>query len=131
MYKELILEFLNAAVKEKVSESEKVIFLKKFTFGKISSEDIATFAEFMEAKMPTKLNMPGAIDICGTGGSGLIRINTSTIASFILAELGVKVAKHGNKAATGRFGSFDLLEELGIDIEKSAEELENIFDKKD
>jgi len=74
--------------------------------------------------------MPGAIDICGTGGSGLIRINTSTIASFILAELGVKVAKHGNKAATGRFGSFDLLEELGIDIEKSAEELENIFDKK-
>ena len=130
MSKDDILFFLGEVVGGKVPETKKVKFLENFTFGKISPEDIATFAEFMEAKMPHKLKMPGAIDICGTGGSGLPRINTSTIATFILAELGVPMAKHGNKAASGRFGSFDLLEELGIDIEKSAEELEKIFEKK-
>ncbi|MDA1060315.1 MAG: anthranilate phosphoribosyltransferase, partial [bacterium] len=67
------------------------------------------------------------IDVCGTGGSGLPRINTSTISAFILSKLGVGVAKHGNKAASGRFGSFDLLEEMGVDIEKSPEELERCY----
>ena len=77
--------------------------------------------------MSDKIEINDAIDICGTGGSGLCRINTSTISAFILASLGVKVAKHGNRAASGRCGSFDLLEDLGINFDLNREGLESIF----
>ncbi|MBX3101393.1 MAG: anthranilate phosphoribosyltransferase [Bacteroidetes bacterium] len=61
-----------------------------------------------------------AIDICGTGGSNLPRLNTSTLAGLTLAALGVPIVKHGNRAASGRFGSFDLLEALGVDLHAGA-----------
>jgi anthranilate phosphoribosyltransferase len=56
------------------------------------------------------------VDICGTGGSNLPRINTSTLASLLLAHSGLRIAKHGNRAVAGRFGSFNLLESLGLPI---------------
>ncbi len=127
MSKEEILNFLMGSVAGEVSVDEQVKFLEDFTPEKVCPEDLAVFAEFMIENMAVKLDMPGCIDICGTGGSGLERINTSTVASFILAELGIGIAKHGNKAASGRFGSFDLLEELGVDIEKGVEELKQMY----
>ncbi|MEK7672698.1 MAG: anthranilate phosphoribosyltransferase [Patescibacteria group bacterium] len=112
-----------------MSVSQQVKFLENFLIEKVRAEDIKVFIEFMEKQMVEKLNMSGCMDICGTGGSGLERINTSTIAAFILAELGVKIAKHGNKAASGRVGSFDVLESMGIEIEKSGKELQEIYKK--
>lgn len=128
--KKEILDFLKDSVEGKLSVEEQVKFLAEFTPEKVVAEHVKIFAEFMLSKMTAKLKMPEAIDICGTGGSGLDRINTSTIAAFILAELGVGVAKHGNKAASGRCGSFDLLEALGIQINKSPDELEKLYGKK-
>lgn len=128
--KKEILEFLNNSVKGGLGVEEQVKFLAEFTPEKITAEHVKIFAEFMLSRMSSKLKMPGVIDICGTGGSGLDRINTSTITSFILAELGVGVAKHGNRAASGRCGSFDLLEELGVQIDKDAGHLENIYTEK-
>lgn len=124
-----IIKFLNDSIRGQAAIDEQVKFLKNFTPDKVRAKDIQIFVKFMLKNMPEKLNMPEAIDICGTGGSGLPRINTSTISAFILAELGVKVAKHGNKAASGRFGSFDLLEKLGVDIGKNSDELKKIFKK--
>ena len=59
------------------------------------------------------------IDLCGTGGDGLKTINISTTVAFIVAAMGVKVAKHGNKSVTSRSGSSDVIDKIGLTMEKS------------
>ncbi|MBU1043232.1 MAG: anthranilate phosphoribosyltransferase [Candidatus Omnitrophica bacterium] len=65
---------------------------------------------------PIKVNARIILDTCGTGGSGLKTFNVSTLVALIASAAGVTVAKHGNRSATSKAGSADLLEKLGVNI---------------
>jgi anthranilate phosphoribosyltransferase len=85
-------------------------------------DEITGFTQAMREKMVTiQLETP-AIDMCGTGGDALGTFNISTAATFVVAGAGVHVAKHGNRSMTSKSGSADVLQALGISIDKTVEE---------
>jgi anthranilate phosphoribosyltransferase len=81
-----------------------------------TAEEIAGFARTMRSRA-RHIELPAPVaDTCGTGGDHSGTFNVSTVAAVIVAACGQPVAKHGNRAASGRCGSADVLELLGVDV---------------
>ncbi len=93
-----------------------------------SAGEIVGFVKEMRMRMQ-RVNAPGAIDIVGTGGDGSGTFNISTAAAFVVAGAGARVAKHGNKAASSKCGSANVLESLGVNIMLSPAQAEEVFQK--
>lgn len=88
-----------------------------------TAQEIATAATVMR-RYCVRVELapkPVLLDTCGTGGDGSQTFNISTAAALVIAACGVPLAKHGNRAATSRTGSADVLEVLGVKIELSPE----------
>lgn len=93
-----------------------------------SVNEIAGFITTMRKRM-VFVKAPKSIDIVGTGGDGYGTFNISTAASFVVAGAGIPIAKHGNRAASSKCGSADVLEALGVNINLTAKQAEKVFNK--
>jgi anthranilate phosphoribosyltransferase len=88
-----------------------------------TAEELTGFARTARA-VATPIEIDGALlDTCGTGGDGLATFNISTLAAIVAAACGVRVAKHGNRAASSLCGSADVLEKLGVKIDLQPEDV--------
>ncbi len=76
-----------------------------------------------------RVNVENCVDTCGTGGDGMNTLNISTASALLLSSMGVKIAKHGNKAVSSKCGSGDVLEALNIKINFEPNDIEDQIDK--
>jgi len=132
---------------EKLSKKQDLTFEEsKAAFeilmnGKTSDDEIFNFLTLLSAKGEVSNEIAGGVDVlrnkskrvnanncvdtCGTGGDGKNTLNISTASALLLASMGVKIAKHGNKAVSSKCGSGDVLEKLKIKINLEPKDVEN------
>jgi anthranilate phosphoribosyltransferase len=125
---------------EELSESQVAWAVSQIMAGESTDSQIAAFSYGLRVKGITAAELSSAantmrefatrvdfsdigdaVDIVGTGGDGHHTVNISTMASFVVAAAGVTVVKHGNRAASSLCGGADVLESLGLDIERDPE----------
>jgi anthranilate phosphoribosyltransferase len=132
--------------KKQLSYDEAYAMQQAILQGQINSNELVEIFSLMDGRYPTLEEMNGiitatresmvpvnieadALDIVGTGGDGLKTFNISTAASIVCAACDVPIVKHGNRSASSRCGSADVLETLGVNIMLNAEQSISCFEK--
>lgn len=114
----------------KFNATEVTAFISIFLMRNITLEELKGFREaLLQMAVPVNFSTNDTIDIVGTGGDGKNTINISTLASFVVAGTGQKVAKHGNYGASTITGSSNVMEALGYQFKKTSEELNQDLEK--
>ena len=117
---EIILEILEG----KVTDAQIGAFLIALSMkGETVDEVIGAVSVMRDLSTKVEVNAPNLIDTCGTGGTGIGIFNVSTTSAFIASSCGAKIAKHGNRSATRKSGSADLLEQAGVSLSLTPEQV--------
>ena len=110
--------------------SQIASFLTVYMMRSISIEELSGFREaLLELCLRIDLSAYNTIDLCGTGGDGKDTFNISTLASFVTAGAGIKVAKHGNYGVSSISGSSNVMETLGVKFSNDNDFLEKCVDQ--
>lgn len=110
-------EVMNCIMGGGATPSQIAGFLTALRFRECTADEIVGFAGSMRSKASkVEHGLAYCIDTCGTGGDGAGTFNISTAAAIVAAAAGAKIAKHGNRAMSGKSGSADVLEAMGINI---------------
>ena len=116
---------MNSWLENKIEPVQTGAFLAAFRAKGVSGDELSTMAKILQDASITPPSLPkfDLVDTCGTGGDGANTFNISTAVAFVSAALGVKIAKHGNRSASGKVGSADVLENLGLPLNVSSEKI--------
>ena len=131
--------------KENLSFNESKAAFTILMEGKATDDEIYSFLTLLSAKgevseeiaggvyvlrdKSKRVYIKGCVDTCGTGGDGMNTLNISTASALLLSSMGIKVAKHGNKAVSSKCGSGDVLEALNIKINLEPKDIEEQIHK--
>ncbi len=113
----------NILMNGEANDEEIFDFLTLLSLKGEVSDEIAGGVYVLREKSK-RVNVQNCVDTCGTGGDGMNTLNISTASALLLASMGIKVAKHGNKAVSSKCGSGDVLEALKIKINLEPNEIE-------
>lgn len=121
---------LTEIAQNKFNENEVTAFVTVFLMRSITLEEMEGFQEaLLRLSVQVDLGTDDLVDIVGTGGDGKDTFNISTLASFVVAGAGHKVAKHGNYGVSTISGSSNVLEELGYNFKTTSEDLKKDLEK--
>ena len=110
--------------------SQIASFMTVYMMRSITIEELAGFREaLLELCIPVDFSAYNTIDLCGTGGDGKDTFNISTLASFIVAGAGIKVAKHGNYGVSSISGSSNVMEKMGVKFTNNANFLQKSIEQ--
>ena len=124
--KEVLVNISNGSY----NTSQIASFLTVYMMRNITIEELAGFREaLLELCIYVDLSNYNTVDLCGTGGDGKDTFNISTLASFVTAGAGVKVAKHGNYGVSSISGSSNVMEILGIKFSNDNTYLDKCIDQ--
>ena len=110
---------------DEISDVQTGAFLSALRAKGCTGIELCSMAEELlnVCKLPVPRPNLYMVDTCGTGGDGANTFNISTAVAFVAASCGVKIAKHGNKSASGKVGSADVLMNLGLDLNCSLDKV--------
>ncbi len=126
---EVMRESMEEIMDGQAAPSQTGAFLALLASKGETVEEITQGALVMRARA-RRIEVEGPLlDTCSTGGTGFSRFNISTAAAFVVAGAGIRVAKHGNRAVSGKCGSADILAELGANIELEPGQVKECIEK--
>jgi anthranilate phosphoribosyltransferase len=117
-------ELMNGWLNNQVPEVVSGAILAALQAKGVSASELAGMARVLQrASLGSPLDLPLLVDTCGTGGDGAGTFNISTAVAFVVSAAGIPVVKHGNRSASGKVGSADVLEALGVNLNAKPEQV--------